>query len=152
MNTTSRSLGRAAVLLPLSLARGGAALTGRRPRPGRTLLHSAVGLLLGALALVAVGVEVLFVLRGLLYGIVDPGPYDHSWGGPSPAGAWLAHAAIGVPFAVAALGLLWLVAALDARLGAHLLRGERPGAWVWPTALAACAGGAVFVVAWIHQL
>ncbi|GAA2125479.1 hypothetical protein GCM10009759_77560 [Kitasatospora saccharophila] len=152
MTTASRSLGRAAALLPLSLARGASALTGRRPRRARTLLHAAVGLPLGALALVAVGVEVLLVLRGLLYGFVEPGPYDHSWGGPSLAGAWLAHAAISLPFAAAALGLLWLVAELDTRLGAHLLRGERPGAWAWPAALAACAGGAVFVVAWVHQL
>jgi len=84
--------------------------------------------------------------------VVDHGPYDHSWGGPSLAGAWLAHAAVSLPFAAAALGLLWLVAELDTRLGAHLLRGERPRAWVWPTALLACAGGALFVVAWIHQL
>ncbi|MFC8720190.1 hypothetical protein [Kitasatospora sp. NPDC057198] len=152
MTTTPRSLGRAAVLLPLSLARGGAALTGRRPRPARALLHSAVGLPLGALALVAVGVELLAVLRGFLYGIVDSGPYDHAWGGPSRAGAWLVHAALSAPLAAAALGLLWLVAELDTRLGSHLLRGERPRAWVWPTALIACAGGALFVAAWIHQL
>lgn len=82
--------------------------------------------------------------RGVLFGLVDRGPYDHSWGGPTRGGAWLAHFAV----AAAGLALLWCVAYLDDRLGARFVRGERTGAWV----LLACAAGAVFVVAWVHQL
>ncbi|WP_166023381.1 hypothetical protein [Streptomyces chilikensis] len=88
----------------------------------------------------------------MLYGFVDGGPYDTSWGGPTRAGAWLAHFAVGLPIAVAALALLWAVAALHDRLGARFVRGERIGAWVLPAALPACAGGVVFVVAWLRQM
>ncbi|MFD4728796.1 hypothetical protein ACPCI1_16025 [Streptomyces seoulensis] len=90
--------------------------------------------------------------RGVLFGLVDRGPYDHSWGGPTRGGAWLAHFAVGLPVAAAGLALLWCVAYLDDRLGARFVRGERTGAWVLPVALLACAAGAVFVVAWVHQL
>ncbi len=142
---------RAAILLPISVAELAAALAGRRPQPVRNVLHAVLGILLGALALVAVGVELLCVSRGALYGLVDRGPYDHSWGGPTRTGAWLAHFAISLPFAAAGLALLWLIAQLHHRLGARFLHGERVGLWVLPTALLACAGGAVFVVAWLHQ-
>ncbi|MEU6384008.1 hypothetical protein ABZ847_10625 [Streptomyces bauhiniae] len=143
---------RSALLLPTSVARSAGALTGRRPGRARALPHALLGIPLGALSLVAVGVELLFVARGVLYGLVDRGPYDHSWGGPTRGGAWLAHFAVGLPVAAAGLALLWCVAYLDDRLGARFVRGERTGAWVLPVALLACAAGAVFVVAWVHQL
>lgn len=143
---------RAAVLLPASLVGLGATLLGRRPQPLRSMLHTVMGSLLGALSLVAIGVEFFCVSRGVLYGLVDRGPYNHSWGGPTRAGAWLAHFAISLPFSAASLALLWLIAQLHQRLGARFLRGERTGAWVLPTALLACTGGAMFVVAWSHQV
>jgi hypothetical protein len=145
-------IGRAAVLLPTSLSQAFLALAGRRSRPFRELLHAVTGLCLGVLSLIAVGVEVLFLARGVLYGVVDPGPYDTSWGGPTRAGAWLTHFAVGLPMALAALALLWSVAHLHERLGARIVRGERIAAWVAPTALLACVAGALFVVAWVHQI
>jgi hypothetical protein len=155
MSTIKRSgtdIVHAAVLLPVSLAEVGAVVAGRRPQPVRSLVHAVSGIFLGALALVAVGVEILFVSRGVLYGFVDPGPYDHSWGGPTRAGAWLAHFGIGLPFSAAGLVVLWFIAQLHHRLGARWLHGEQTGAWVLPTTLLACAAGAVFVVAWLHQV
>ncbi|WP_330237070.1 hypothetical protein [Streptomyces sp. NBC_00566] len=143
---------RGALLLPTSVARSGAVLAGRRTGRSRELLHAVLGIPLGALSLVAVGLELLFVARGVLYGLVDHGPYDHSWGGPTRGGAWLAHFAVGLPVAVGGLALLWCVASLHDRLGARVVRGERTGVWVPPVALLACAAGAVFVVAWVHQL
>lgn len=143
---------RGALLLPTSVFRSGAALSGRRPGRARALLHSVLGIPLGALALIPVGLEVLFIARGVLYGLVDRGPYDHSWGGPTRGGAWLAHFAVGLPVAAAGLALLWCITYLHDRLGARFVRGERTGAWVLPVALLACVGGAVFVVAWVHQL
>lgn len=145
-------IGRAAVLLPTSVAQVCATLAGRRSQRFRRVLHAVTGVGLGGLSLVAVGVEFLFVARGVLYGLVDRGPYDHSWGGPTRAGAWLAHFAVGLPCALAAAALLWSITALHDRLGARFLRGEPAGAWVLPTALLACAGGAMFVVAWVHQI
>lgn len=140
------------MLLPNSLAQVCVTLAGHHSQPFRRLLHAMMGVCLGALSLVAVGVEFLFFARGVLYGLVDGGPYDTSWGGPTRAGAWLAHFAVGLPIAVAALALLWSIAGLHDRLGARFVRGERTGVWVLPTALLACAGGAVFVVAWLHQI
>ncbi|MFC8229901.1 hypothetical protein [Streptomyces sp. NPDC057287] len=56
--------------------------------------------------------------RGPFHGFVDQGPYDHSWGGPGRAGAWLAHFAISVPCSLAAIAALYGVASLHRRLTA----------------------------------
>src|SRR5262249_52471148 len=127
-------------------------LAGGRPPRGRRLLHSGMGILLGTLSLLPVGLEVFFVARGVLYGVVDQGPYDNAWGGPMRAGAWLAHFGIGLLFAAAGLALLLCIAQLHRKLGARWLRGERTGAWVVPTAVIAAAAGVVLVLAWLHQV
>ncbi|WP_369201181.1 hypothetical protein [Streptomyces sp. PU-14G] len=141
----AREVGAAAVLLPAGLLALVAALAGRTrsalgllrartepdgPRPGtepddgprtgtvRLVVHAVLTVLLGVLALLLVGMLVLFVARGVLYGFVDDGPYDTSWGGPSRAGAWLAHFAVGCPVAVAATGLLYGLAGLHRRMTA----------------------------------
>jgi hypothetical protein len=142
----------AAVLLPASLAEFAATLAGGRSPRARRLLHSGMGILLGTLSLLPVGLEVFFVARGVLYGVVDQGPYDNAWGGPTRAGAWLAHFGIGLLFAAAGLALLWCIAQLHRKLGARWLRGERTGAWVVPTAVLAAAAGVVLVLAWLHQV
>ena len=149
---TATDIARAAILLPASLAVFGATLAGGGPRRARRLLHAGMGILLGVPSLLAVGLEVLFVVRGVLYGLVVHGPYTHSWGGPTRAGAWLAHFGIGLLLAVAGLALLWSIAQLHHRLGARWLRGERIGAWVMPTALLTAAAGVVIAVAWFHQV
>jgi hypothetical protein len=109
-----------------------------------------MGILLGTLALLPVGLEVFFVGRGVLYGVVDQGPYDHAWGGPTRAGAWLAHFGIGLLFAAAGLALLWCIAQLHRKLGARCC-GKRTGACVVPTAVLAAAAGVVLVLAGLHQ-
>jgi hypothetical protein len=73
---------------------------------GKRIWASLAAVALGALALIPVGAEVLCVARGLCYGLVDRGPYNHSWGGPTLAGAWAAHFAVSLP--LVALGLLVL--------------------------------------------
>ncbi|WP_018548729.1 hypothetical protein [Streptomyces sp. LaPpAH-108] len=143
---------RAAALLPVSVARSGTALKGHDPHRLRRLLHAGTGILLGAVAFVLVGMELLVIARGALYGFVDQGPYDHSWGGPTRTGAWLAHFLLSLPVVAGGLGLLWFIAGLDDRLGARFVRGERTGAWALPVALLLSAGAVVFVIAWTHQL
>ncbi|MFD8808566.1 hypothetical protein [Streptomyces sp. NPDC059597] len=143
---------RAAALLPVSVGRSTTVLTGPGHQRLRRLLHAGSGIALGAVSLVLVGTEVLVIARGALYGLVDQGPYDHSWGGPTRAGAWLAHFLISLPVVAGGLGLLWFVAYLHDRLGARFVRGERTGAWALPVALLLSAGAVVFVVAWTHQL
>jgi hypothetical protein len=106
---------------------------------------------LGLLALIPLGVEILCVLRGVLYPLVDHGPYDDSWGGPSAGGAWLAHFGVAIPLAVAGVGALWLLGRLHSRL-AGWMWGRRVGFGPVVALVAASAGGVVLVIAWIHQI
>ncbi|WP_426368327.1 hypothetical protein [Streptomyces sp. E-08] len=123
----------------------------RRPGAWRLSAHALMSVPLGLLALVPVGVEVLFVLRGVLYPVVDHGPYDHSWGGPSMAGAWAAHFLIGLALAAAGLGALWLLNRLHSRL-AGWTWGRRVGAGPVCALPVLLAAGVVLVIAWTHQL
>ncbi|MFC7707663.1 hypothetical protein [Micromonospora lupini] len=123
----------------------------RRPGPVAVLGHGLLSLLLGFVALLPLGVQLLLVLRGVLYGIVDSGPYDHSWGGPTRAGAWLAHFLVGLPMAAAGLAALIGIAAVHQRL-TRRLDGERTAAWLLPATLLIAAAGALFFVAWLHQI
>ncbi|WP_129668107.1 NUDIX hydrolase [Phytoactinopolyspora endophytica] len=169
-----RSLRYAALIAPTSIVgvfasllggdaairwhRRGRAILGRAPsdsghRPGRLRLmcHALLGVLLGLVAWLFLGLIGLMVARGALYGFIDQGPYDGSWGGPSRGGAWLVHFAISLP--VAALGLV--VTAGVARLHDLLTRpldGRRRPRWVLPVAFGASAGAALFFVAWLQQL
>lgn len=102
--------------------------------------------------LVLLGIAALAVARGALYGLVDDGPYDGSWGGPTRTGAWLVHAAIAVPLGAAAVLLLVAVERLRARLVVPTADGEPTAWWVRPAALTACTVTALFVAAWTQQL
>lgn len=112
--------------------------------------HALLSALLGAAALLPLGVEVVFLLRGVLYGFVDQGPYDTSWGGPTRAGAWLAHFLVSVPFSVVGLLALIGVAAVHQRL-TLALDGGRRAPWLVPVALVISLGGALIFVAWLRQ-
>lgn len=117
----------------------------------RLLRQAAAAVLLGALALVAAGVLGMMLTRGVFYGLVDQGPYDDSWGGPSLAGAWLAHFAASLPVDVLAVALLDVLARLHRHLTAPLRAEHRP-AWAVPVTVSAGIFGLLFVVAFLHQL
>lgn len=119
--------------------------------PPRRTAKALAGLVLGALAVIPLAIEVLFIARGVLYGLVDPGPYDTSWGGPTRAGAWLAHFLVGVPFAVAGLFALAGLAGLHGRW-VRLIDGQPGQRWVIPVTGLIIAGVAALVRAWLHQL
>ncbi|KJY29463.1 hypothetical protein VR44_22860 [Streptomyces katrae] len=95
--------------------------------------------------------QVLFVLRGMLYPVVQAGPYTNAWGGPSLAGAWLAHFGVGLLSAVVGLGVLWSLNRLHARLAGGMW-GRRVGVWPVLAVAAASAAGMMLVVAWTHQI
>jgi hypothetical protein len=175
----ARAAGRAALYcaaqLPVSRAALGAIILGRqrsvvawwrilrvkllgrtvvpasRPRSSTVVAHALSSLVLGLVALVPLGVQVLFVLRGLLYGFVDRGPYDHSWGGPSRGGAWIAHILAGTPEALAGLAALVGIAALHQRLTASIDGMRRPR-WLVPTITVVVLATALLFVAWTRQL
>jgi hypothetical protein len=71
---------RAAILLPASLVGLSATLVSGGPRRVGRLLHVGTGILLGALSLLAIGLEVFFVVRGVLGGLKRrPGRRRASW-------------------------------------------------------------------------
>ncbi|MFI1996535.1 hypothetical protein [Actinoplanes sp. NPDC020271] len=122
--------------------------------PGRFLpaaTNAGMGLLLGLLALIPLGFEVIFPIRGLGYGWVDSGPYDTAWGGPSRAGAWTAHALIGAALAVIGLAMMTGIAALHRRWTGRLA-GAPGGVWVLPVAIVSGAAGALFFIGWLQQI
>ena len=123
------------------------------PLPGRALPAAAasVGLLLGLVAIIPLGILALFVARGVLYGWVDPGPYDTSWGGPTRAGAWAAHFLVGLSLVPASVAALIGLAALHRRWTARL-SGARGGAWILPAVLLICAAAALFLIGWVRQI
>jgi hypothetical protein len=122
-----------------------------RPGIGLMLGHALISLLLGAVALVPLGVELAFVLRGVFYGLVDHGPYNHSWGGPSRGGAWVAHFLVSLPFSVVGALALIGIAAVHQRL-TSALDGGRPARWLVPVALFIPLPAVALFIAWLHQI
>ncbi|MGH3912320.1 MAG: hypothetical protein ACRDTC_02740 [Pseudonocardiaceae bacterium] len=102
-------------------------------------------------ALVLLGASILAVVRGLLYGLVDRGPYTESWGGPTLAGAWTAHALVALlTLAVAGLGFHGLVA-LHTGMTRRLL-GTGSSGWTIPVALLIGAATLLLIIAWTRQI
>jgi hypothetical protein len=121
------------------------------PSAVAALGHALLSVLLGATALIPLGVILAFVFRGVGYGLVDHGPYDHSWGGPTRAGAWLVHFLVGAPAAAAAVLALAGVAAVHQRL-TLAMSGRRRAPWLIPLAVLIPLPAAAFFVAWLHQI
>lgn len=166
----ARRTGAGVTLLPRGLVAVGALLAGNHravrrrwlragdaPADARgpgwwALLGQAVGcVLLGAAAWFLCVLALLGLVRGLLYGVVDSGPYDAAWGGPSLAGAWVVHAVIGVPAAGVALAGVYGLERLQRQL-TRPLRGEPLPGWVVPVVLLVCVVAALFGTSFVHQL
>ena len=110
-------------------------------------------LLLGELLpwVMVIGAAVLSVVRGAFYGFVDDGPYDDSWGGPTRAGAWLAHFGVGLlTLSVAALMLVGL-GALRARLERPAY-GDKAPRWAVTLAVFLLIFSVYLLGAWIAQI
>ncbi|MEV6280707.1 hypothetical protein [Nocardia sp. NPDC051832] len=123
------------------------------PRPSlfRTAAHTVLSAGTGLLAWFLAFLATVAAVRGIAYPLLTEGDYEHSWGGPTLAGAWAVHAALGLAllpvFALALAGL----GQLQIRLARRLL--GRTGAF-WPLPLAvllACAGVLLFI-SWLHQI
>jgi hypothetical protein len=136
---------RALTLLPRSVA------AAPRARSPREVVVDVLGAGLGGWALFVGWLVVVGFLRGPLYGVVVPGPYDDAWGGPSLVGAWVVHAAVWVGVAAVAVGMWWAVVALSDRVGEHV-RGERRVVWAVPVATVLLVAAVGFVWLWSRQL
>ncbi|NLU84642.1 hypothetical protein [Rhodococcus sp. HNM0569] len=122
----------------------------RHPSPRRV----AAAVLSGAVGLVAwfvVFLAVVAATRGVLYGVVDKGPYDTAWGGPTLAGAWAVHLALGLLAVPVAAWLLAWIGTLVAALRDRIVR-RRGSVLIVPTGIVVAAFGVILVVSWLHQL
>ncbi|WP_446222375.1 hypothetical protein ACTWPB_21530 [Nocardia sp. IBHARD005] len=112
----------------------------------QSVLSGGVGLLGWFLAMLSV----LVLVRGLAYPLVADG-YENSWGGPTLVGAWAVHAVLGVLIAPVFVGMIALFGRLQLRVTRTVLGGDRSW-WAIPIALVLAASGALFFVAWVHQI
>lgn len=124
------------------------------PRTVAGLARNRVGgllLPLGVLALLVVLLSTLDEVRVLfVYPLTDdvtPG----TWGGPTMAGAWAVHAALGLVLLPVYVGVLAGLRALATRLLARPPDGGRPG-WVLPAVVVADLVTIGFLVAFVRQL
>lgn len=125
--------------------------SGSEPGAGELFGFGLVSSVLGVLSWFLVMLLVMAVVRGPFYGLVEHGPFGPgTWGGPTLAGAWAAHAAISVPIIVALLFVFraveWLHTALVRRLY------NSAGQWVLPATISVCAAGLLLIWSWIQQL
>ncbi|MEC3917545.1 hypothetical protein [Nocardia sp. CDC160] len=123
----------------------------RDPGVGRALVHSVLALAVGLVAWFAAFLMVIAAVRGIFYPLIAAHDYEHSWGGPTLAGAWAVHFAGGaLPFPLWILliaGLGWIQLQLTRRLLG------RVGPW-WPVPISVLLflGGTAFFIAWLHQV
>jgi hypothetical protein len=123
----------------------------RRGSGWRRPVHAVLSVLLGLTGLVEAGLVAVFVFRGVLYGIVDKGPYTDAWGGPTLAGAWTVHFLVGVAVLAGAVLLGLSVTALHRRLTLWSEGGE-VARWVLPCSTGVCLVIALSVAAWTRQI
>lgn len=64
----------------------------------------------------------LFLTRGFLYPVFGANNLEHSWGGPTLAGAWLAHWIQGPPALIVITVILWPIGRFQARQAHQHLR------------------------------
>lgn len=123
----------------------------RDPGPVRTAAHTLLVAATGLLAWFATFLACVAAVRGVFYPLIAADDLEHSWGGPTLAGAWAVHAAGGLlplplwVLLIAGFGMVQL------RLTQRLLGRTGPW-WPLPVALVLFLGGAAFFVAWLHQI
>lgn len=122
----------------------------RAPSPWRTAAHTVLAAAIGLLAWFAVFLAAVALVRGACYPLIAGDDLENSWGGPTLAGAWAVHAALGV-----GLFPLWLLplaafGIVQRRLSQRILSRTGPW-WAIPVSLFLFAGGIAFFIAWLHQ-
>jgi len=139
---------RGITLLPVSAARFTRRVSrGRLADASAALLDVGLGLVAWFIVLISTQVAA----NGALYPLLDAHDYQHSWGGPTLAGAWATHAALAVPIVVAAIWLLRGLVVLSS-YDQELSTGSRHHWWSRPLTLLLAAAGVALFVGWLHQL
>ncbi|WP_067563567.1 hypothetical protein [Nocardia acidivorans] len=121
------------------------------PGPWRAAAHTVLAAVTALLSWFALFLALVAAVRGVAYPLIAAHDYRNSWGGPTLAGAWAVHAALGV-------GLLPLWLLLPAgfgtvqRLLTRRLLGRTGPRWPIPAAVVISAAGALFFIAWLHQI
>ncbi|GGN81711.1 hypothetical protein [Nocardia rhizosphaerihabitans] len=117
----------------------------------RCVFHSVLSAGVGIVAWFLIMLTALGLVRGLAYPLVAAGDYETSWGGPTLAGAWLVHAAVGLVIAPVFLGIVTLLGRLQLRSTRTVL-GRAGSWWVIPAAVVLTVAGALFFAAWVRQI
>jgi hypothetical protein len=121
-------------------------------RWARVTSHALLTSMLGALCWLLVALAGPNTARNvLLYPITDGTDVARAWGGPTLAGAWAVHAALGLALLPVELWLLRALTGLQGRLTGRLL-GTDQAPWVLPVAVLVAALGLVVLQAFVHQL
>jgi len=140
--------GKGLLLLPASVKR---LAVGIRQSRGADAARGGCGIVLGLFGWAVALLAAQGLFNGLLYPLVDAHDYQHSWGGPTLVGAWVVHAAVAVPVAVAALAVLRGMAAVD-RANEQSLSGRRRRWWPIPLSALVAVGLVLFFTSWLHQV
>ncbi|MFD3508582.1 hypothetical protein [Nocardia sp. NPDC058666] len=124
---------------------------GHRVSLVRCVIHSVLSGGVGLLGWFLVMLSVLVLVRGLAYPLVASDDYETSWGGPTLVGAWAVQAGLAVVIAPVFVGVIAALGRLQLRLTRTVLGGHRSW-WAIPVAVVLAAVGALFFVAWVHQI
>lgn len=117
-----------------------------RPSGPRARTHTVLAAVIGLLACFVALPATVTTVRGFAYPLVTSGPYGDAWGGPTLAGAWAVHAAVGIALLPVWVALLAGIGTVQRHLAVRLL--GRGGPW-WPIPVAVLVGAveAVYLLA-----
>ncbi|MGY4103237.1 hypothetical protein ACW2Q0_27305 [Nocardia sp. R16R-3T] len=117
----------------------------------RAIVHSVLAGALGLLTWFLAFLATIAVVRGIFYPLIADNDLEHSWGGPTLAGAWAVHALLGVGLLPVWGLVLAGLGVMQVRLTSGLLGRHGPW-WPIPISLVLVTGGVLLFIAWLHQV
>ncbi|MFD0360740.1 hypothetical protein ACFQZZ_04680 [Nocardia sp. GCM10030253] len=116
----------------------------------RAAVHSVLAIIVCVLSWFLAFLATLAAVRGIAYPLIGDNDLEHSWGGPTLAGAWAVHA-LAVVSLPAWLALLAGLGVVQVRLSRQLLGRTGPW-WPVPVSLVLGASGVLLFISWLHQV
>jgi hypothetical protein len=117
----------------------------------RAIVHSVLAGVVGLLTWFLAFLATVAAVRGTFYPLIAADDLEHSWGGPTLAGAWAVHALLGIGLLPAWGLLLAGLGAVQVRLTRRLLGRYGPW-WPIPLSLLLTVGGVLLLISWLHQI